>query len=60
MKMEKEYFLTGYCRTTDQSRTVAIEIEDGKLIEVDCCYENCVHAPNCTIANEIAALLADK
>ena len=33
--MEKEYFLTGYCRTTDQSRTVAVVIEDGKLAEVD-------------------------
>ncbi|MBQ8748473.1 MAG: hypothetical protein IJZ14_01505 [Oscillospiraceae bacterium] len=51
--MEQEYFFTGYCRTTDQSRTVTVVTEDGKLIEVDCCYENCVHAPNCTIAKEI-------
>ena len=58
--MEKEYFLTGYCRTTDQSRTVAVEIQDGKLTEVDCCFENCIHTPNCTIAKEIAALLAEK
>ena len=58
--MEKEYFLTGYCRTTDQSRTVAVEVEDGTLSEVDCCYENCIHTPNCTIAKEIAALLEEK
>jgi len=58
--MEKEYFLTGYCRTTDQSRTVAIEIEDGTLTEVDCCYANCIHTPNCSIAREIAALLQEK
>ena len=58
--MEQEYFLTGYCRTTDQSRTVTVVNESGKLIEVDCCYENCVHAPSCTIAKEITALLADK
>ena len=57
--MEQEYFLTGYCRTTDQSRTVAIEVEDGKLIEVDCCYENCVHAPNCAIAKEIESRTKD-
>ena len=57
--MEKEYFLNGYCRTTDQSRTVTIEIADSKLTEVDCCYENCIHTPNCTIAKEIAALLEE-
>ena len=51
--MEQEYFFTGYCRTTDQSRTVMVVTEDGKLIEVDCCYENCVHTPNCIIAKEI-------
>ncbi len=51
--MEQEYFFTGYCRTTDQSRTVTVELEDGKLAEADCCYEDCVHAPNCTIAQQI-------
>ena len=58
--MEQEHFLTGYCRTTDQSRAVTVEIEDGKLTEVDCCFENCIHVPNCTIAKEITALLAEK
>lgn len=58
--MEQEHFLIGYCRTTDQSRTVTVEIEDGKLIEVDCCYENCIHSPNCPIAKEIAPLLEEK
>ena len=55
--MEKESFLTGYCRTTDQSRTVTVVTEDGKLLEVDCCYENCIHTPNCTIAAQITELL---
>ena len=54
--MEKESFLTGYCRTTDQGRTVAVVTQDGKLMEVDCCYENCIHTGECTIAREIAAL----
>lgn len=58
--MEKEYFLTGYCRTTDQCRTVTVEVEYGALTEVDCCFENCIHTPNCTIAKEIAALLTEK
>lgn len=58
--MEKEYFLTGYCRTTDQSRTVTVEIDNKTMTEVDCCYENCIHKANCTIAKEIAALLEEK
>lgn len=54
--MEHEYFLSGYCRTIDESRMVAVVVEDGQLTEVDCCYENCIHAPNCTIAKEIKNL----
>ena len=57
--MEQERFLTGYCRTIDESRMVAVVTENKRLLEVDCCYENCVHAPNCTIAKEIDELLAD-
>ena len=55
--MEKEIFLSGYCRTIDQSRRVEVVTEDGTLIEVDCCYENCIHTPNCTIAQAIRELL---
>lgn len=57
--MEKEHFLSGYCRTVDQSRLVTAVTENGQLLEVDCCFENCVHAPNCTIAAEIRALLKE-
>lgn len=55
--MEKETFLSGYCRTTDQSRMVEVITEDGKLLEIDCCYENCIHTPNCSIAQQIRDLL---
>ena len=55
--MEKETFLNGYCRTIDQSRMVAVVTEDGQLVEVDCCYENCIHTPNCIIAKSIQELL---
>ena len=54
--MEKEVFLSGYCRTTDASRMVEVIVEDGKLLEVDCCFENCPHAVNCTIAASIREL----
>lgn len=54
--MEKEVFLSGYCRTTDSSRMVEVIVEDGALVEVDCCYENCPHVPNCLIAQSIKEL----
>ena len=34
--MEKELFLSGYCRQIDCSRMVAAVLEDGTLTEVDC------------------------
>ena len=55
--MEKEVFFSGYCRTIDDSRMVAVVADGSELIEVDCCYESCVHAPNCTIAQKIKELL---
>lgn len=54
--MEKESFFSGYCRTIDESRMVAVVTENGQLIEVDCCFESCIHAPNCTIAAQIRQL----
>lgn len=54
--MEKEVFLSGYCRTTDASRMVEVIVEDGKVAEVDCCYENCPHTANCLIAKSIREL----
>ncbi len=57
--MEQEHFLTGYCRTIDQSRMVEVITEDHQLTDVDCCYESCIHCPNCTIAAEISALLKE-
>ena len=51
--MEKEIFLSGYCRCLDNSRMVELICEDGKLLEVDCSFESCPHTPNCTIATAI-------
>lgn len=51
--MEKEYFISGYCRTIDESRMVTILLEDGQLTDVDCCFHSCIYAPNCTIAKQI-------
>ena len=51
--MEKETFISGYCRCLDDSRMVELITEDGKLLEVDCSFENCPHTPGCTIAQSI-------
>ena len=51
--MEKEVFISGYCRALDQSRMVELVTEDGKLLEVDCCFGSCSHEPNCQIAKQI-------
>ena len=51
--MEKEIFISGYCRVLDQSRMVELIIEDGELVDVDCCYGSCIHEPNCQIAKQI-------
>ena len=55
--MEKESFLSGYCRGIDDSRMVVVVTENGELLEVDCDYGTCPHAPNCTIAKQINELI---
>ena len=51
--MEKEIFISGYCRVLDQSRMVELITDDGELVDVDCCYGSCIHEPNCQIAKQI-------
>ena len=51
--MEEEKYISGYCRVLDASRMVEVLLENGKITEVDCCYGNCVHQPNCPIAKQI-------
>ena len=53
--MYKEAFISGYCRTQDQSRMVAVELDDGSL-EVDCSYDTCPYTDSCTIAQRIEEL----
>ena len=57
--MEKESFLSGYCRSIDESRMVTAVTENNALLEVDCSFETCIHAPNCTIAQHIRELLEE-
>ena len=54
--MEDEKFFSGYCRQIDRSRTVTVELTDGKADSIDCCYPDCIHRANCPIAAEIDKL----
>jgi len=54
--MEAEKFLTGYCRQLDEARMVEVILEDGEIVEIDCCYGSCVHQGNCLIAKEVDEL----
>ena len=53
--MEKELFLSGYCRCMDASRMVEVFVSDAD-VEIDCSYENCPHTPVCEIAKKIAEI----
>ncbi len=55
--MERELFLSGYCRQIDGSRMVAVVITDGEMEEVDCCYPDCPYAPACQIGQKIEEAL---
>ena len=50
--MEKELFVSGYCRALDQSRLVEVEI-NGTTVDADCAYPDCPYAPGCQIAQKI-------
>ena len=54
--MEREVYLSGYCRQLDSSRIVEAVLEGKELQEVDCLYENCVYRSNCPVAKQIDAL----
>ena len=60
--MEKETFLTGFCRNQDATRMVAVEYEETgscvTLLEADCDYETCVHRGSCRVGLSIDRLLS--
>ena len=55
--MEREGFFSGYCRQQDESRMVTVVAEGNVPTEVDCCFETCIFAPNCTVAEKIREFL---
>ncbi len=57
--MEKETFISGYCRMTDCSRTVTVETDSAGFTDISCNYDNCVHAFVCTVAEKIRLYLSN-
>lgn len=56
--MEREIFLSGYCRCTDASRMVAVTVEDGSLTDVDCNFGSCPYERDCALAEKIRTVCA--
>lgn len=54
--MEREVFLSGYCRVLDQSRMVEVVLDTDTLLEVDCNYGSCIYEANCPIGEKIREL----
>ena len=55
--MTEEVFISGFCRTCNETRTVCCEYEvqpDGSymMTEFDCNYEKCAHHAGCLIYKE--------
>ncbi len=56
--MEKEHFISGYCRNIDAARMVEVITDHRILVEADCDYGTCPHEPGCTIAQQIREITA--
>ena len=54
--MEREEFISGYCRQLDASRMVEVILRNGEIEEVDCCYGGCLYESNCQIAQRMEEL----
>ena len=50
-----EEFVSGYCRVLDGPRTVLADLEDKTA---DCCYPDCPHCEQCTLAAHFRELFS--
>lgn len=55
--MERETFISGYCRQADGSRTVCVEAEGSSLTQTDCLYDDCPYNAGCPICEKIKNFL---
>jgi len=54
--LEREEFLSGYCRCMDSTRMVAVSLENDRITEVDCSFGSCPYEADCPIAGRLRAL----
>lgn len=50
-----EWYISGFCRAQNQTRTVMVEEDDGDW-DVGCDFICCAHCESCTICQQIKAL----
>lgn len=50
-----EWYISGFCRTQNQTRTVMVEEDDGDW-DVGCDFIRCAHCESCTVCQQIKAL----
>ena len=55
--MERELFISGYCRCMDASRMVAVTLEDDTITDVDCNFGNCPYEKDCALAQKIREII---
>ncbi len=55
--MERETVVSGYCRQIDNSRMVCVEADGHELLDIDCLFPDCPHAPACPIGEKVREFL---
>ena len=50
-----EWYISGFCRALNQTRTVMVEQDDGQW-DVGCDFIACAHCESCTICRDIKKL----
>ncbi|MBP3634199.1 MAG: hypothetical protein J6J43_06470 [Oscillospiraceae bacterium] len=50
-----EWYISGFCREQNQTRTVMVEEDEGDW-DVGCTFTRCAHSESCTICQKIKAL----
>lgn len=50
-----EWYISGFCRAQNQTRTVMVEEDDGDW-DVGCDFIRCAHCESCTVCQQIKAL----
>lgn len=53
-----ETIITGYCRASDQARTVMAEYDEG-VWDYGCGYPDCTFAADCPIGRQLACLTSE-